>query len=394
MRAESDPRSNRHRAAFHASSAGLFGAGLLIAFLHRMALLDIAPNRLLPGAPVAASGFGDGSIGLVSLLSLAGLVLLATLPRRMGGVLAVGLFAAAWAFLLLGLGAEATRRLAIMPTAARASLGSGFWMASACLLAFAGASIGRARIRGLGLLAALAAAGILIAAWHGGGLDRLSLVMEYAGRREALHQAIAEHLLLSGGAIVLALPAAVLLSLWRSGEGIVGLVVSGIQVIPAVALFGGLVALVSGLVRAVPALRDLGLSALGPWPALIGIAAYLLLPLWRGIGTALRSADPAAVDAAEAIGLTRGQILRQVRLPLGAPVLVGALRVATVQSLGLATLGALIGAGGLGRIVFDGMAQFAPDLILLGAIPIVVLSLAAEAALSAMEASCRSRWHA
>lgn len=394
MRAESDRRSHRHRTALSAPSAGLFAAGLLVAFLHRMALLDVAPNRLLPGAPVTASGFGDGSVGLVTLLSLAGLVFLATLPRRMGALLALCLFAAAWAFLLLGLGAEAARRLATMPPAARASLGSGFWMSSACLLAMAGAGIGRARIRGLGPVAALAVAGFLLAAWHGGRLDRLSLVVEYAGRQETLHRAIAEHLLLSGGAIVLALLAAVLLSLWRAGEGTIGLVVSGIQVIPAVALFGGLVALVSGLVRAVPALRDLGLSALGPWPALIGIAAYLLLPLWRGIGTALRSADPATVDAAEAIGLTKGQILRQVRLPLGAPVLVGALRVATVQSLGLATLGALIGAGGLGRIVFDGMAQFAPDLILLGAIPIVILSLAAEGALSALETRCRARWRA
>ncbi|TXN19116.1 hypothetical protein FV220_25275, partial [Methylobacterium sp. WL19] len=75
-------------------------------------------------------------------------------------------------------------------------------------------------------------------------------------------------------------------------------------------------------------------------------------------------------------------------------MLVGALRVAAVQSLGLATLGALIGAGGLGRIVFDGMAQFAPDLILLGAIPIILLSLAAEGSLSAVEASCRARWRA
>lgn len=79
-------------------------------------------------------------------------------------------------------------------------------------------------------------------------------------------------------------------------------------------------------------------------------------------------------------------------MPLGAPILIGALRVAAVQSLGLATLGALIGAGGLGRIVFDGMAQFAPDLILLGALPIVALSLATERALGLAEDAARRRW--
>jgi osmoprotectant transport system permease protein len=359
-----------------------------------MALLEVAANRLLPGDPIGASAFHDRSIGFVSVLSLAGVVVGAMLPRRAGGLLALCLFLSAWAVLLLGLGAEAARIAATMPPAARASLGSGFWIASSCLLALAGGSIARVRHRGLGALAILAAAGVLVAAWRGGGLDGLSLAVEYAGRREAVHEAIAEHLLLAGGALALAIPAAVLLSLWRSGQGLVGLLVSGVQVIPAVALLGALVALVGGVLRAVPALRDLGLSALGPWPALLGIAAYLLLPLWRGIGTALRAADPAAIDAAEAMGLTKAQILTQVKLPLGAPMLVGALRVAAVQSLGLATLGALIGAGGLGRIVFDGMAQFAPDLILLGAIPIILLSLAAEGSLSAVEASCRARWRA
>jgi len=161
--------------------------------------------------------------------------------------------------------------------------------------------------------------------------------------------------------------------------------------VPAVALLGGLAALTGGLLRAVPPLRDLGLSALGPAPAIVGIAAYLLLPLWRGLAAALRAPDSASLDAAKALGLTRAQILLRLRLPLGAPQLVGALRVATVQALGLATLGALIGAGGLGRIVFDGMAQFAPDLILLGAIPIVAVSLMAERGLSALEGSLRAR---
>ncbi|KQP06807.1 ABC transporter permease subunit [Methylobacterium sp. Leaf93] len=384
----------RHATGNQAPWAGLFAAGLLVAFLHGMALLNVAANRLLPGDPVRASAFHDGSIGLVSLLSLAGLVVGVMLPRRTGSLLALGFFLSAWAVLLLGLGAEAARIVSFMPPAARASLGSGFWLASACLLALAGGSIARVRRRGLGLLAILAASGFLVAAWRGGGLDGLSLAVEYAGRREAMHEAIAEHLLLAGGAIALAIPAAVLLSLWRPAQGLVGLLVSGVQVIPAVALLGALVALVGGVLRVVPALRDLGLSALGPWPALLGIAAYLLLPLWRGIGTALRAADPAAIDAAEAMGLTKAQTLAQVKLPLGAPMLVGALRVAAVQSLGLATLGALIGAGGLGRIVFDGMAQFAPDLILLGAIPIILLSLAAEGSLSAVEASCRARWRA
>ena len=191
--------------------------------------------------------------------------------------------------------------------------------------------------------------------------------------------------------MLLALCGAVLLSLWRPGQGLVAILVGGIQVVPAVALFGALVALASGLLRAVPSLREAGFSALGPAPALVGIAAYLLLPLWRGLALALAAPDPATLDAAEALGLTPRKILFQVRLPIGAGILIGALRVACVQAIGLATLGALVGAGGLGGIVFDGMAQFAPDLILLGAIPIVVLSLAVERALSRVEDRVRRK---
>jgi osmoprotectant transport system permease protein len=182
------------------------------------------------------------------------------------------------------------------------------------------------------------------------------------------------------------------LALWRRGRGTVDLTVSGLQVVPAVALLGGLVAGLSALLTAAPALRGYGISALGIGPALIGVAAYLLLPLWRGLQAARRATGPDNIAAARALGLTSGQILTTLRLPLGTPALIGGLRVATVQALGLATLGALVGAGGLGTLVFDGMAQFAPDLILLGALPIIALSLAAEGALGRLEAALRRRW--
>jgi osmoprotectant transport system permease protein len=163
------------------------------------------------------------------------------------------------------------------------------------------------------------------------------------------------------------------------------------QVTPALALFGLLIPLFAALVAAVPALRDLGIRAIGPAPALIGVAAYLALPLLRGLVSGLRSADPAAVEAARAMGFTEGRITREVRVPLALPVLIGALRVAAVQSVGLVTLGGLIGAGGLGAIVFEGMAQFAGDLILLGALPVVVLALLTDAALAAAVARLEGR---
>nr|WP_204262588.1 ABC transporter permease subunit [Methylobacterium sp. BTF04] len=356
--------------------------------------LRIAPNRLVVGTPVyGLEVFGWWVAAILASGALCvGLLVAATTRRR--ALVALGFLALCAILLALGLGAGAAHRMVGQPPAARASLGAGIWSAAALLSFTMGFAVQASRIAGLGLFVPVLLLAILGTAGHLGAFDSLSLAVEYAARREAVNEAVLQHLGLAGGAVLLGIAGAVLLSLWRRGQGLVAILVGGVQVIPAVALLGALVALVSGLLRLVPSLRDIGLSALGAGPALIGIAAYLLLPLWRGLATALRAPDPASLDAATGLGLTRSQILWRLRLPLGAPILVGALRVAAVQSLGLATLGALIGAGGLGRIVFDGMAQFAPDLILLGAIPIVALSLGAERGLSLAEDAARLRLRA
>ncbi len=198
--------------------------------------------------------------------------------------------------------------------------------------------------------------------------------------------AIVQHLGLAGASLLIALAVSVPLALLRLRDGpgarLVDGLVSGIQVVPALALFAALVAGLSGLLALVPALRSLGLSAIGPVPAVIGTAAYLCLPLVSGLAAGLAAADPDVLAAARAIGLNPREVLLRVRLPLGAPVLIGALRVAAVQSVGLATLGGLVGAGGLGALVFEGMAQFAQDLILLGALPVIGLALVIDAGLA------------
>jgi osmoprotectant transport system permease protein len=353
-------------------------------------LLVVAANRLVPGVPVTGQAvLGSALPAILACAALAAGLLVASPGRRAGGA-ALVLILTAVGLLAWGLGHGAAARMEGQPPAARAGLGAGAWLAALWFAAAIGASVRRVRLTGLGPGVVCGVVFALVLAGRAGAFDTLSLAVEYAARRETVQTALREHLALAGGGLGLAIPVVVILSLWRRGQDLVGIVVAGVQVVPAVALLGALVALTGGLLRIAPALRDLGVSALGPAPAMVGIAAYLLLPLWRGIAAALRAPDPDSLDAARALGLTRAQILLRLRLPLGAPQLVGALRVATVQALGLATLGALVGAGGLGRIVFDGMAQFAPDLILLGAVPIVALSLLAERVLSALEDRMRA----
>jgi osmoprotectant transport system permease protein len=359
-------------------------AGVIaIASLYGLSWLALAPNRLLPGQPIAASeAFG------VLVHPLAALVLLSSAlggrASRHGA--AIGCLLAVMAAILVGTGLSAQDLLRGRPPAARISLGPGFWstLAATILLAL---EHGRAmRARWISAVVLVCFAAILVGGYGLGLFDHLSLVIEYKARLASVHQAFRQHIVLALAALALALAIALPLS-WASFrfprvEAVANAALGAVQITPAIALFGLLVPLLAALLAAAPFLRELGVGAVGPAPAIIGVAVYVALPLLRGLVSGLRTTDPAVVEAAQAMGMTHAQTVREVRIPLGLPILIGALRVAAVQSIGLVTLGGLIGAGGLGAIVFEGMSQLAADLILLGAIPIVGLALAVDAGMA------------
>ncbi len=343
--------------------------------------MSIAPNRLLGGEPIGAADALGPAAHALALLAVAGAVAWRGVPPWAALALPTLWIAAA-------VGATGFAAAGIMggrPPAARAMLGSGFWLALGAawlLLAL------RAARAPWWPAAALAAALALL--WRSGALDALSLAAEYRARADLVHAAVLRHVALSAAALGLAAAAALPVGWWafRSGrvEAAVGGALNGLQVVPALALFGLLIPLLSALLGAAPPLRAAGLEAIGATPALLAVAAYAALPLWRAVVAGLGAADPAAVAAARAMGMGEGRIAAEVRVPLGLPVFAAGLRVAAVQCVGLATLGGLVGAGGLGAIVFEGMAHFAADLILVGALPIVALALTADALLRGLEA--------
>ena len=144
-----------------------------------------------------------------------------------------------------------------------------------------------------------------------------------------------------------------------------------VQTIPSLALFGLLI--------------PLPLFGIGMRTALVALTLYALLPILRNTVVGIESIDPALREAAVAMGMTDGQLLRRLELPLAAGVILAGVRVATVIGVGLATIAAPIGAGGLGTLVFSGVASLDDRRILAGAIPAAVLALAADALLGAVE---------
>ncbi len=144
-----------------------------------------------------------------------------------------------------------------------------------------------------------------------------------------------------------------------------------------------------GLVQTIPSLALLAFMipglGIGVVPAVVALFLYSLFPILRNTYTGVRDANPAAVDAARALGMTPAQLLRHVRLPLAAPVIMAGLRTAAVINVGTATIAAFIGAGGLGDPIVAGLALSDTRMILSGAVPAAALALLVDGALGLAE---------
>ena len=147
---------------------------------------------------------------------------------------------------------------------------------------------------------------------------------------------------------------------------------SVIQTIPSLALFG----------LVIPLLMAFSLPIIGWVPALLALFLYALLPILRNTFTGIDQVDPAITEAGKGMGMTDQQILWRVELPLALPVIMAGIRTSAVISVGVATLAALIGAGGLGELIFRGLRTINYKLMLAGAIPAALLALFLDYALS------------
>lgn len=348
-------------------------------------LLTVAPNRLLTGQ----------GVGLIELLTggrwglAVPALVLWTAPwrapsrwQRGAVIVAASLLGAV---LLALCGQEAQARTAEPDSLVRVSFGGGFWL----LLLAAWLQLAQA-LQGDGddtpslprQVVVVAASFLpLIALLAGGALEHLSLLKEYRNHQDSFDAALLRHGQLVLGAVLPAMVIGSALGVWAFRRRAVGAavfpVLNVLQTVPSIALFGLLIGPLAWLGRLWPAS---GIAGIGLAPALVALTLYSLLPLTRATLAGLEQVPPAVREAARGIGLSGWQVLWRVELPLALPVFLSGLRVTTVQAIGLAALAALIGAGGFGALMFQGLSGSALDLVLLGAVPVVALALIADAA--------------
>ena len=273
-------------------------------------------------------------------------------------------------------------------TLARVSPAAGFWLlAFAYLLAIADA-LTRLRLGplvriGMLVLAALALGLLLLS----GDLNGLSILKEYFVRADAFWREALTHVTLAFGSLVAAavvgIPLGILAFRHRHLRAIVLNVLNAVQTIPSIALFGLLIAPLAWVAATVPGAAAIGISGIGFAPAILALFIYSLLPVVANTVVGLAGVPAAADDAARGMGMTDRQRLFRVQLPLAFPVILTGIRIVLVQNIGLATVAALIGGGGFGVFVFQGIGQTALDLVLLGAVPTVLLAFAAAIVLDA-----------
>ena len=370
------------RACAAVSPTGVLFAAMGLAAL-ALPFVQVRPNRIVPGEGAALPA-ALGPAGGALCLAAAALLLVGLRPRASWWGIASGLAGAAGSLLVLG--AAARQHVPDGNALVRVAPASGFWL---LLLSFSLAAtdcLARLRppLRQRWLLLAGVSAG-LGALLGSGALDEVSIMREFAARAAPFQRETLRHLLLVfgslGAALAVGLPLGVLVHQRpRTGRGVMG-VLNIVQTIPSLALFGVMIPVLGWVAARVPAAAAAGIAGIGAFPALVALFLYSLLPVVSNTAAGLSGVPAEARDAARGLGMTRGQVLAQVSIPLAVPAILAGVRIVLVQNIGLAVIAGLIGGGGYGTFVFQGLNQTAMDLILLGALPTIAMALAAGIAL-------------
>lgn len=371
---------------------GLEKTGVLMAPLVLVATLAlpfvvVKPNRILQGQGRSLTEALPSGMGMVLTYALIAVALCMIIRLPSAAKLAITTAALVASIVALGWAAHA--QLPAGNSYARVSPGSGFWLLLFGLSLAAVDAIARlsppAAFR---LLVLLIASAVLVGIFASGTLADISVMKEYANRSDAFWAELSRHSMLALGsmlfAFVIGLPLGVICHRVRWLRAALLNMLNILQTIPSIALFGLLILPLGWVAAHVPGASTLGISGIGVAPAFVALVLYSLLPVVANTVAGLENVPREANDAARGAGMTDLQRLVSIEFPLTFPSLLAAIRIVLIQNIGMATIAALIGGGGMGVFVFQGLGQSAMDLVLLGALPTVAMSFIAAIVLDAL----------
>ena len=274
-------------------------------------------------------------------------------------------------------------------SSARISFSAGFYVQIFCIYMLYSTYTERIKdhtyIKWIGLLSIV---GVFYYFTNTDAFSHLSLVKEYAIKKEQFYDHLRIHALLTFASVItgaiIAIPLGILAYSRKKLEDKIMVPLSIIETIPTFALFGVLLVPLAGLGN-LPFFEQIGVSGIGWAPAYVALTLYTLLPIGRNTLTGFHSVDRNVIEAAAGMGMSNRQILQKIELPLAFPVIFTGIRIAFIQTIGGAVLAGLVGGGGLGTFVFLGLGEASPDLILLGVLPIVFFTILLDYILRTIE---------
>lgn len=370
--------------AVAAAAAPTVVAAIGLAIAVTMPFFILRPNRIALGRGIGLVEVEPHILAIIAGSWIA--YAFATARSSPKAAAAVAVAIAALGMAAIGIAAS---RLAGGDSIARLSLGSGFWLLelatyAAFVIALRGGRVPTAARRSWALASSLGIALLAVLLMTTGSLDALSIMREWKTQRSVFATEMRRHAILTvsavfaGGLVGLGVGGAAARRKAAKSAGFLFLNI--FQTIPSLALFGLLILPLSALAARFPALRSWGISGIGAAPALIALSLYAALPIARNTCAGLEGVPAAALDAGRGMGMGMTQLFLRVELPLSLPIVVAGFRTATVQAVGNVAIAALIGAGGMGTFIFQGLGQFAMDMVLMGTLPVIALALAADAA--------------
>lgn len=351
-----------------------------------MNIAEVKPNRIAPGDKLRMVELA----GLPMMIFVMGFLLLLVLSYEFKGVKPVisgGLAPMIFSGILFLLG-RASRALASHDTSMRLSFSAGFYVILLMVYLLMGHALSK-KAKGSHLIygGLLLSAVFVFLLLTSGEFQVFSIMKEYENKRTQFFTSFTEHLFLSLGSVsfgaLLAIPLGYLAYRRKKLESFVMVPLSIVETIPSLSLFGVLLVPLAALGR-FSFFKAIGVSGIGWAPAFVALTLYTLLPIGRNTLVGFSTVDRTVIEAAKGMGMNRSEIFRRILLPLALPIILTGLRIAMVQTLGGAVLAGLVGGGGLGSFVFLGLAEGSPDLVLLGVIPIVVMTLVLDSTLKAL----------
>jgi osmoprotectant transport system permease protein len=371
----------------------LFFVSIAVALLSvsLIPFVEVRANRTATGNGMALISTGAGwSVLLASMIAVVPIAYIKKnlLRVRVAGTLILLLLIptalAALGFVSSAVGLKEAQQ-------ARVTVGPGFWLLMAAVygMAITFAPVLGRRSAWLVRSAMFAGIATLVFMLATGSLDSLSLLKEYQNRKTTFLTESLRHFSYAGAstaaALAIGIPFGYAASRSRAWERPVFFLANMAQTFPTISLLGLMMVPLSMLANRYPALDALGIRGVGWAPASIVLFLYALLPITANAHAGFRMIEPSVLDAAKGLGMHGWPLVFRVQLPLALPAILGGARTALTQNLGNAVLAGLIGGGGLGSLIFLGLAQAAPDLILLGVLPLVAMVFVSEQSLGALE---------